>query len=185
MISTENGIKVSVIVPVYNVEKYIKKCLDSLLGQTLKEIEILAVNDGSTDSSSEILNEYASRDSRIIVLNKENGGLSDARNYALPHVRGEYIGFIDSDDYVDSEMFRVMYQKAVETDSDIVECNLHHTFDSYEDTEIGKHITDKKEMIMHGRSVVWNKIYKSTFLKSIGVLFPNDRSMCSIYFNSF
>ena len=96
------------------VEDYLEKCLDSLTGQTLKEIEILAVNDGSTDSSPEILERYADKFSSIIVLNKENGGLSDARNYAFPFIQGEYVGFVDSDDYVDLEMYEAMYKKAVE-----------------------------------------------------------------------
>ncbi|WP_034484367.1 glycosyltransferase [Butyrivibrio fibrisolvens] len=166
------NVKVSIIVPIYNVENYLEKCLDSLTGQSLNDIEILAVNDGSTDGSLKILENYASKDSRIVVLNKENGGLSDARNYAFPYIHGEYVGFIDSDDYVDPKMYEVMYNRAIETSSDIVECNLHHTFDDYEDTEIGRHIHDKKELIMNGRSVVWNKIYKTSWLLETGVRFP-------------
>lgn len=166
------NVKVSIIVPIYNVENYLEKCLDSLTGQSLNDIEILAVNDGSTDGSLKILENYASKDSRIVVLDKENGGLSDARNYAFPYIHGEYVGFIDSDDYVDPKMYEVMYNRAIETSSDIVECNLHHTFDDYEDTEIGRHIHDKKELIMNGRSVVWNKIYKTSWLLKTGVRFP-------------
>ncbi|WP_022757277.1 glycosyltransferase [Butyrivibrio fibrisolvens] len=166
------NVKVSIIVPIYNVENYLEKCLDSLTGQSLNDIEILAVNDGSTDGSLKILENYASKDSRIVVLNKENGGLSDARNYAFPYIHGEYVGFIDSDDYVDPKMYEVMYNRAIETSSDIVECNLPHTFDDYEDTEIGRHIHDKKELIMNGRSVVWNKIYKTSWLLETGVRFP-------------
>lgn len=166
------NVKVSIIVPIYNVENYLEKCLDSLTGQSLNDIEILAVNDGSTDSSLKILENYASKDPRIVVLDKENGGLSDARNYAFPYIHGEYVGFIDSDDYVDPKMYEVMYNRAIETSSDIVECNLHHTFDDYEDTEIGRHIHDKKELIMNGRSVVWNKIYKTSWLLETGVRFP-------------
>lgn len=166
------NVKVSIIVPIYNVENYLEKCLDSLTGQSLNDIEILAVNDGSTDGSLKILENYASKDPRIVVLDKENGGLSDARNYAFPYIHGEYVGFIDSDDYVDPKMYEVMYNRAIETSSDIVECNLHHTFDDYEDTEIGRHIHDKKELIMNGRSVVWNKIYKTSWLLETGVRFP-------------
>lgn len=169
---SNTNVKVSIIVPIYNVENYLEKCLDSLTSQSLNDIEILAVNDGSTDGSLKILENYASKDSRIVVLNKENGGLSDARNYAFPYIHGEYVGFIDSDDYVDPKMYEVMYKSAIETSSDIVECNLHHTFDDYEDTEIGRHIHDKKELIMNGRSVVWNKIYKTSWLLETGVRFP-------------
>ena len=166
------NVKVSIIVPVYNVAPYLRKCLDSLINQTLKEIEILAVNDGSTDDSPLILNEYSKLDSRIKVLNKPNGGLSDARNYAFLYINGEYVAFVDSDDYVDHDMYEVMYQKAVETGSEIVECNLHHTFDNYEDTEIGVKETDPKELLMNGRSVVWNKIYKTSWLLDTKVEFP-------------
>ncbi|SES35193.1 hypothetical protein SAMN04487884_1322 [Butyrivibrio fibrisolvens] len=166
------NVKVSIIVPIYNVENYLEKCLDSLTGQSLNDIEILAVNDGSTDSSLDILERYAQKDSRIVVLNKQNGGLSDARNYAFPYIHGEYVGFIDSDDYIDLEMYETMYKRAIETSADIVECNLHHTFDDYEDTEIGRHIHDKEELIMNGRSVVWNKIYKTSWLLETGVRFP-------------
>ncbi|MCR5342628.1 MAG: glycosyltransferase [Butyrivibrio sp.] len=169
---SSNSPKISIIVPIYNVEKYLAKCLDTLTGQSLKDIEILAVNDGSTDGSLSILQQYAEKDSRIVILNKENGGLSDARNYAFSHIKGEYVGFIDSDDYVDPDMYEVMYNEAIKESADIVECNLHHTFDNSEDTEIGEHITDKKEMIMNGRSVVWNKIYKTDWLLSTGVQFP-------------
>ena len=167
-----SDIKISIIVPVYNVEKYLSRCLDSLINQTLREIEILAVNDGSTDGSAEILDAYAASDKRITVLNKKNGGLSDARNFAFPYIHGEYVGFVDSDDFVDENMYEVMYRKALSSSAEIVECNLHHTFESYEDTEIGMHITNKKELIMNGRSVVWNKIYKSSWLLSTGVRFP-------------
>lgn len=166
------NIKVSIIVPIYNVENYLEKCLDSLTGQSLNDIEILAVNDGSTDSSLDILERYAQKDSRIVVLNKQNGGLSDARNYAFPYIHGEYVGFIDSDDYIDLEMYETMYKRAIETSADIVECNLHHTFDDSEDTEIGRHIHEKEELIMNGRSVVWNKIYKTSWLLETGVRFP-------------
>lgn len=172
MISNISDIKISIIVPIYNVEKYLSRCLDSLTGQTLKEIEILAVDDGSTDSSAAILSEYAAKDSRIKILTKQNGGLSDARNFAFPYIQGEYVGFIDSDDYVDLEMYEVMYNKAIKTSSDIVECNLHHTWEDHEDTEIGKEIINPKEMIMNGRSVVWNKIYKTSWLLNTGVVFP-------------
>ncbi len=164
--------KISIIVPIYNVEKYLAKCLDTLTGQTLKDIEILAVNDGSTDASLSILKKYAANDNRIVILNKENGGLSDARNFAFSRIKGEYVGFIDSDDFVELNMYEVMYNKAIKEAADIVECNLHHTWDNHEDTEIGEHITDKNEMIMNGRSVVWNKIYKTDWLLSTGVQFP-------------
>ena len=93
-------IKISVIVPVYNVENYLIKCLESLVYQTLKDIELICVNDGSTDGSLSILEDYQKRFSQVKVYTKSNGGLSDARNYGLKHAVGEYIAFVDSDDYV-------------------------------------------------------------------------------------
>ncbi len=172
MNTNNTNIKISIIVPVYNVAKYLPKCLDSLCAQTIREIEIIAVNDGSTDNSPSILKAYAEKDPRIVVLDKPNGGLSDARNFAFPYVHGEYMTFLDSDDFVDQEMYEKMYRKAKEKNADIVECNLHHTYSDHEDTEIGEHITDKKEMIMMGRSVVWNKIYRTSWLMDTGVMFP-------------
>ena len=100
--------KLSIVVPVYNVEKVIRKALDSLAGQTLEDIEILLVNDGSTDHSEEICREYAEKDSRIRLFSKPNGGLSDARNYGMERASADVIGFVDSDDYVDLDMFECL-----------------------------------------------------------------------------
>lgn len=97
--------KVSIIVPVYNVENYLRKCLDSLINQTLKNIEIICINDGSTDNSLSILEEYASKDERIIVINQENAGVSSARNRGLEIATGEYIAFVDADDSVTPDCF--------------------------------------------------------------------------------
>lgn len=165
-------IKVSVVVPVYNVEAYLAKCLDSLVNQTLQQMEIIVVNDGATDNSQKIIDEYAAKYPQIKAYQKKNGGLSDARNFGMQYVTGEYVGFVDSDDYVDAEMYQVLYEKASETGADIVECNLHHTYPDYEDTEVGEKIQDRKEMIMNGRSVVWNKLYKKDWLVGTGVPFP-------------
>ena len=94
-------IKISVVVPVYNVEKYLKKCVGSLLRQTYKNFEIILVDDGSSDGSGKLCDSYAEQSRNIFVLHKQNGGLSDARNYALPYIKGQYVTFVDSDDYVD------------------------------------------------------------------------------------
>ena len=105
-----DSIKVSVIVPVYNVEAYLERCLDSLVKQTLEEIEIIVVNDGTKDNSQAIIDRYAAAyPQKVISLIKENGGLSDARNYGIPYAHGEYIGFVDSDDYVDADMYERLY----------------------------------------------------------------------------
>ena len=164
--------KVSVIVPVYNMEKYLEKCLDSLLGQTLEEIEIIVIDDGSKDSSPEILKRYSEIYGKLKYFTKENGGLSDARNCGLIHAAGEYIGYLDSDDFADPDMYEVMYDKAKENGSDIVECNIHHTYEDYEDTEIMEKFYEAGELLCRGRYIVWNKIYRREWLISTGVTFP-------------
>ena len=113
---------VSILVPVYNVEKYLKKCLESLINQTLTDIEIICVNDGSTDKSLEILLEYQKKDERIIIIDKENGGLPSARNAALNVAKGKYVGFVDSDDYVETSMFKKLYEVAEKEKSEVVVC---------------------------------------------------------------
>ena len=117
--------KVSVIIPVYNVEKYISRCLESLANQTLKDLEILIVNDGSTDNSRSIIEKYLKKHSlRIKYFEKQNGGLSSARNYGLKYATGEYIAFLDSDDYVEKDMYEDMYKIAKKDDADMVECDF-------------------------------------------------------------
>ena len=117
--------KVSIIVPVYNVEKYLAKCLDSLVNQTLEDVEIIVVDDGSKDNSKQIIDEFQTKyPDKIKSFVKENGGLSDARNFALDRASGEYIGFVDSDDYATAEMFEEMYSLAQKYDAEMVICNL-------------------------------------------------------------
>lgn len=115
-------IKVSVIVPIYNAEQYLVQCLDSIMNQTLKDIEIILINDGSTDSSAEICQRY-SNDSRVIYYVKENEGLAAARQDGMDRARGEYIGFVDSDDWIEPEMYEKMYVAAKTNDADVVFCN--------------------------------------------------------------
>ena len=107
--------KISVIVPVYNVKLYLHKCVDSILNQTYQNIEVLLIDDGSTDGSSDICDSYTEKDSRIKVVHKKNGGLSSARNTGLDMATGEYILFVDSDDYIDIEMIRRLYDALVKT----------------------------------------------------------------------
>src|SRR3954470_7921673 len=103
------SIKVSVVIPVYNAEKYITECIESLLNQTLKQCEFIFVNDGSSDNSSQIINEFKKKDNRIILINQENQGVSIARNNGLKAASGEYVGFVDADDYIDCEMYETIY----------------------------------------------------------------------------
>lgn len=116
--------KISIIVPVYNVESYICKCVDSILVQSYKQIEIILVDDGSPDRCPEICDEYARKDKRIKVIHQENGGLSAARNSGIKVASGEYISFVDSDDYIDSDFIEQMYTCAEETNADIVCCGM-------------------------------------------------------------
>lgn len=115
---------ISIIVPIYNVEKYLPKCIESILNQTFKEFELILVDDGSPDNSGAICDKYAEKDKRIRVIHKANGGLSSARNIALDTAIGEYIGFVDSDDYIDKYMYENLYKLCVETNSDIGVCNF-------------------------------------------------------------
>lgn len=172
-------IKVSIIVPVYNVEKYLKRCLDSLVNQTLNDIEIICINDGSTDDSLDILNEYAKRDERIVVINQENSGQSVARNKGIDVAKGEYIGFVDSDDWVSEDYFEKLYNSAIQNDAEIAVggiIRLHRfnrrKFLSFEQETVTSDINLKFELCdLPEKSYVWNKIYKSSKLKEIGLKF--------------
>lgn len=115
--------KVSVIVPIYNVERYLCQCVDSLLNQTLQDLEIILVDDGSPDHSPDICDEYTQKDKRVKVIHKTNGGLSDARNAGLKVAEGEYVAFIDSDDYVDLRMFQLLYEAATKRNLDVCYCD--------------------------------------------------------------
>ena len=114
--------KISIIIPVYNVEKYLDRCIDSIINQSLKDIEIILVDDGSPDNCPQLCDEWAKKDSRIKVIHKENAGLGMARNTGMQHATGEYIAFIDSDDYVDLDMYAKLLEKAELHNADIVYC---------------------------------------------------------------
>lgn len=178
-------IKVSIIIPVYNREMYLQKCLDTLINQTLKDIEIICVNDGSTDNSLEILNDYASNDERIKVYSQKNQGPSVARNFGISKATGEYITFVDSDDFVDIKMCEHFYQKALETGADIVVsdyyriCNSHSNIDK-RTSIIENNIASKvfyfndeiANIIPNIPYETFCKFYKTSFLKEIKVEFP-------------
>lgn len=117
--------RVSIIIPVYNIAEYLPRCLDSVLSQTLEDIEVLLVDDGSTDGSEAICDEYAAKDSRVTVFHLENGGVSRARNYALSKANGEYIGFIDADDWIEKNMYERMYLSATQNNAQVVICDCY------------------------------------------------------------
>ena len=165
--------KVSVIVPVYNVEKYIKRCLDSLVNQTIDSIEIIIINDGSTDESKKTIELYAENFPHIIrYYEKKNGGLSDARNYGIPYATGEYIAFLDSDDYVELDMYEKMYSKAKEQDYDMVECDFFWEYPNKKVIDRRIPYKGKKEMMTFARVVAWNKLIKKTVIDTAKVQYP-------------
>lgn len=116
---------ISIIVPIYNVEKYLSRCIESILNQSFKEFELILVNDGSLDNSGEICDIYASKDDRVKVIHKKNGGVSSARNVGVSTANGEYIGFVDPDDYIDKEMYCKLYRLCIDNDSDIAICRFN------------------------------------------------------------
>lgn len=167
--------KISVIIPIYNVEKYIKQCLESVLNQTYKNLEIILVNDGTKDSSMEIIEEYL-LDERIIVINKENGGLSSARNYGLEKVTGEYIYFLDSDDWLEENTLEILINNS--NDVDIVRGNFYY-YDEIKNTKIlpkfkleyNKNL-EAKFLLQDGVEImVWNKLYRTSFIKKNNLKF--------------
>lgn len=173
--------KISVIVPVYNSEAHLKRCLDTLVHQTLGEIEVLVVNDGSHDSSQRIIDDYAGRYPEVIVpLWKQNGGLSDARNFGIARATGEYLGFVDSDDFVDLDMFERLYDKARRTDADIVfhpmtyahtEKRIRKFFTASLDL-FGYPIAESPRTLLYANSFAVNKIYRRAFWLREGFQFP-------------
>lgn len=172
-------IKVSVIVPVYNVEEYLQECLDSLVSQTLDEIEIICVNDGSTDNSLTLLNEYASKYPKIKVINRENGGLSAARNTGMKEAKGKYIGFVDSDDWVDYDFFEKLFMSAENNNASIAACGIVRTKGrktriniSYNEEILYTDIQDKIKICNIPKyCYVWNKIYKREELEKNNIEF--------------
>ena len=171
--------KVSIIVPVYNVEKYLERCLNSLINQTLKEIEIICINDGSTDNSKLILEKYASDDSRIKIINQENQGLSIARNNGLKAAKGEYIGYVDSDDWISENFYELLYNNAMKYGADIAcgeivrpNASKHKNFLSLSKIKTYTKTEDKySACYIPRKSYVWNKIYRRECLVASKVQF--------------
>ena len=180
--------KVSIIVPVYNVEKYLERCLETLVNQTLKDIEIIIVNDGSKDGSKVIIDKYAEKYPDMIrAFHTENGGASKARNYALKYVTGEYIGFVDSDDYIAKDMYEKLYNKAIKENADIVCCNYYRIKEDkqkFNAKKFGNRKINKNDVF--NRSIyeanllfdevpyIWNKIFKTDIIKNNNFEFDSD-----------
>lgn len=169
--------KVSIIIPVYNVENELAECIESVLNQTYKNIEVILVNDGSTDNSFQIVTEYANMDSRILVINQKNQGPAAARNNGLKASNGDYITFVDSDDWIESCFIEKMMKLIHETNADLVECGYKEIKDK-DDINFKSYpkkydiITDSNEIIMKHLAgdisfLVWNKLYRSRLVKEI------------------
>ena len=161
--------KISVIVPVYNVENYISKCIESIINQTYANLEIIIVDDGSTDKSGDICNYYAKKDERIIHIHQENQGMSIARNNALDIAKGEYIGFVDSDDWIEPNMYYTLYDNAIAYDADISMCNFYYVYNSGQKSPYSNENDDIKVLdgiykIAHNirlsNNCIWNRLYK-------------------------
>lgn len=166
---------VSVIIPCYNVEKYLKQCLDSVVNQTLKDIEIICINDGSTDKSLQILTEYAEKDKRIKVISKHNSGYGASMNIGLDNATGKYIGIVEPDDYIELNMYEVLYNIAIKTDVDFVKSDFyqfseelvqHKILLDYSNNHYERIIrTENEKTIFNIRMNTWTGIYKNEFIK--------------------
>jgi len=196
-------VKISVVIPVYNVEKYLRQCLDSVISQTFTDFECICVNDGSTDNSLSILQEYANKDKRFKVFSKENKGISDTRNAGIRLSVGEYITFIDSDDWVENNFLERLYSVAVAEKADIVSCNWKFYFNNESKFETARVrrldiINDKDDNAKklykgyHG-AYVWRKLYKTNIIKDNNICFYEGRisedgpfsGLVCLYINKF
>lgn len=164
---------ISIIVPIYNVEKYLKKCIDSILNHSFSDFELILVDDGSPDNCGEICDEYAKKDNRIKVIHKKNGGLSDARNAGIEIAEGKYLAFIDSDDYIEDDMFEVLYKNIVEYNADMSVCGYYTCYKNTnirntEDNELK--VMNVEDAIGHVHKIspgAWNKLYKKEVFNNI------------------
>ena len=166
--------EISIIVPIYNVEKYLPRCIESILAQTFTNFELILVNDGSEDDSGEVCDRYAKEDKRIKVIHKKNGGVSSARNAGLKNSIGNYIGFVDPDDYIKKDMYEKMYNIAKKENSDMVQCNFYWEYPDLNKKKIADmpKYSGKKEMFEKTRVEAWNKLIKRDILEESKVEFP-------------
>lgn len=182
-------IRVSVVVPIYNVEKYLHQCVNSILAQTLKDIEIILVDDGSPDNCPAICDEFAKQDNRVKVIHKTNGGLGAAYNTGIDAAQGEYIGFVESDDWIEPKMYQVMYDIAVKKDADLIKCDFY-SYNSQNTPASVPHphgnanlqaiypenkvfSIDQAPLLLAYHSSVWASLYKKEFIKNLR--FKEDR----------
>ncbi len=168
---------ISIIVPIYKVEKYLNKCIESIVNQTYKNLEIILVDDGSPDNCPAMCDEWAKKDSRIKVIHKENGGLSDARNVGMAIATGDYIGFVDSDDWIREDMYSLLYEDMHDNNSDISACGVTCVYDNETEptmlTSTGKYTFSTEEAMISIinedilKQPVWYKLYKRKVIQDI------------------
>ena len=175
--------KLSIVIPCYNVEKYLRQCLDSVINQVLKDIEIILIDDGGKDNCPQIIDEYAAKDSRIIAIHKENGGYGQSMNIGLERATGEYIGIVEPDDYIDTNMYEDLYNIAKQYDSDIVKSCFYDNIQTPQETRIKKanwkdYIPEDKSFtikeypyFLYYHPSIWSCIYKKEFLNKNNIRF--------------
>lgn len=174
-----SGPKVSVIVPVFNVQQFLSKCLKSIINQTIADIEIICINDGSTDNSLKILEKFAAKDNRIRIISQENQGLSVARNVGINNANGEYLGFVDSDDWIDKKYFEELYMAAKLYNCDIACSSIkrlgfaHNSYNLfYSKIILASDIQEKIDISgVPSRNYVWNKIYRRDKFIDLNIMF--------------
>lgn len=173
---------ISIIVPVYNVEKYLKRCIESIINQTYQNLEIILVDDGSTDNSLKLCNYYKTKDKRIKVIHQSNRGLSSARNSGLKESNGDYICFVDSDDWINLNFVKVLFETSQNTNSQIVECKTKKVYDFKEEKDMesfqvysftGKNCFYEFIKGTYFKQTVWNKIYKRNIIE--GMFFEDGK----------
>ncbi len=184
--------KISVIIPVYNVEKYLAECVDSVIGQTHANLEIILVDDGSTDASGALCDEYAKKDERIKVIHKSNGGPSSARNAGLENISGKYFAFIDGDDKVSENYLEVLYKNLLSCDGELSVCSFLRFFSETNVEEKGESFVfsgrECFEKILHGQldlTVVWGKLYKREFFGDFRFKEGQNFGEDDLYANNF
>ncbi|WP_169833792.1 glycosyltransferase [Saccharibacillus sacchari] len=180
---------VSVVVPVFNVERFLRRCLDSLIHQTLKRIEIIVVNDGSTDGSREIMDSYAKSDSRVIIIDQKNQGLSAARNTALNAAKGLYVAFVDSDDWIEINALAAMYEEAAREEADICACDYALAYEDRIEHDVLGLGTERIVIEQYGLDrlwnskkyavMVWNKLYRRSLIEAHGLRFESNSKVFS------
>lgn len=184
---------ISVIVPVYNVEKYLDRCVESLLGQTYRSLEIILVDDGSTDGCGAMCDGYTRRDSRVRVIHKRNGGLSDARNAGLAVASGSYIGYVDSDDWIEPDMYARMHQACAESGAQLAVCRY---FSEYRDRTVsggsGSVVPLSRDALLriyiggHDEYIIYNSVWSKLFRSDLvrGMVFPKGRNSEDIVYTT-